>query len=106
MFVYISNISLFTLFSIFVYISISCLFIFSPAAPRSMLTRHLQENPIIERSQSSQVTNDIEREELRNALISGLFLFLKMLRFHEIFATLMLQYFTRNIKHFKRFRLQ
>ena len=71
-----------------------------------MLTRHLQENPIIERSQSSQVTNDIEREELRNALISGLFLFLKMLRFHEIFATLMLQYFTRNIKHFTRFRLQ
>ena len=40
-----------------------------------MLTRHLQENPIIERSQSSQVTNDIEREELRNALISGMFIF-------------------------------
>ena len=55
-----------------------------------MLTRHLQENPIIERSQSSQVTNDIEREELRNALISGLLLFLKMLRFHEIFATLVI----------------
>ena len=67
-----------------------------------MLTRHLQENPIIERSQSSQVTNDIEREELRNALISGLFLFFKMLRFHEIFASLMLQYFTRNIKHLKK----
>ena len=58
-------------------------YIFS-AASRSMLTRHLQENPIIERSQSSQVTNDIEREDLRNALISGLF-FQKILQFHEIF---------------------
>ena len=36
-----------------------------------MLTRHLQENPIIERSQSSQVTNDMEREELRIALIAA-----------------------------------
>ena len=50
-----------------------------------MLTRHLQENPIIERSQSSQVTNDIEREDLRNALISGLWFFQKMLQIHEIF---------------------
>ena len=31
----------------------------------------LQENPIIERSTSSQVTNDLEREELKNALTTA-----------------------------------
>ena len=36
-----------------------------------MLTQHLQENPIIERTPSSQVTNDLEREELKNALIAA-----------------------------------
>ena len=51
---------------IVLYILKACL-----AASRTMLTRHLQENPIIERSQSSQVTNDMEREELRNALIAA-----------------------------------
>ena len=30
-----------------------------------------QENPIIERSASSQVTNDLEREELKNALTTA-----------------------------------
>jgi len=41
------------------------------AASRTMLTQHLQENPIIERSQTSQVSNDMEREELRNALVAA-----------------------------------
>ena len=51
---------------IILYILKACL-----AASRTMLTQHLQENPIIERSQSSQVTNDLEREELKNALIAA-----------------------------------
>ena len=51
---------------ILLYILKACL-----AASRTMLTQHLQENPIIERTPSSQVTNDLEREELKNALIAA-----------------------------------
>jgi integrator complex subunit 2 len=51
---------------IVLYILKACL-----AASKTMLTQHMQENPIIERSQSSQVTNDMEREELKNALIAS-----------------------------------
>ncbi len=41
------------------------------AASKTKLTQHLQENPIIDRSVSSQVTSDIEREELKNALTAA-----------------------------------
>ena len=51
---------------IVLYILKACL-----AASRTMLTQHLQENPIIERSSHSQVSNDMEREELKNALIAA-----------------------------------
>lgn len=51
---------------IVLYILKACL-----AASRTMLTQHLQENPIIDRSTSSQVTNDVERDELKNALIAA-----------------------------------
>ena len=51
---------------ILLYILKACL-----AASRTMLTQHLQENPIIERTPSSQVSNDLEREELKNALIAA-----------------------------------
>ena len=54
------------LLEILLYILKACL-----AASRTMLTQHLQENPIIERSSSSQVTNDLEREELKNALTTA-----------------------------------
>merc|ERR1719232_1763048 len=54
------------LLEILLYILKACL-----AASRTMLTQHLQENPIIERSPSYQVTNDMEREELKNALIAA-----------------------------------
>ena len=36
-----------------------------------LLYFYFQENPIIERSTSSQVTNDLEREELKNALTTA-----------------------------------
>ncbi len=51
---------------IVLYILKACL-----AASKTMLVQHTQENPIIERSQSSQVTSDMEREELKTALIAS-----------------------------------
>ena len=41
------------------------------ASSKTMLVQHTQENPIIERSQNSQVSNEMEREELKNALIAS-----------------------------------
>ena len=43
------------------------------AASRTHLTKHIQDNPIVERTnvgQNVQVSNDMEREELKNALIA------------------------------------
>ena len=51
---------------IILYIMKACL-----AASRTHLAKHIQDNPIIERAApNNQVSNDMEREELKNALIA------------------------------------
>jgi hypothetical protein len=51
---------------IILYIIKACL-----AASRTHLAKHIQDNPILERAApNNQVTNDMEREELKNALVA------------------------------------
>ena len=41
------------------------------AASRTHLAKHIQDNPILERAApNNQVSNDMEREELKNALVA------------------------------------
>ena len=41
------------------------------AASRTHLAKHIQDNPILERATpNNQVSNDTEREELKNALVA------------------------------------
>ena len=54
------------LLEIILYITKACL-----AASRTHLAKHIQDNPILERATpNNQVTNDAEREELKNALVA------------------------------------
>lgn len=40
------------------------------AASKTHLTQHILDNPIMERTPNAQISNDMEREELKNALVS------------------------------------
>ena len=41
------------------------------AASRTHLAKHIQDNPILERAvPNNQVSNDMERDELKNALVA------------------------------------
>eukprot|EP00094_Tigriopus_californicus_P007823 TCALIF_07534-PA protein Name:"Similar to Ints2 Integrator complex subunit 2 (Mus musculus)" AED:0.04 eAED:0.04 QI:98/0.83/0.85/1/1/1/7/109/1177 len=50
---------------IMIYILKACL-----AASKTHLTQHILDNPIMERTPNAQISNDMEREELKNALVS------------------------------------
>ena len=54
------------LLEVILYIIKACL-----AASRTHLAKHIQDNPILERTTpNNQVSNDAEREELKNALVA------------------------------------
>ena len=54
------------LLEIILYIMKACL-----AASRTHLAKHILDNPIVERvGLNNQVSNDMEREELKNALVA------------------------------------